>query len=516
MPETMVKVPCHSYCRDCFTRLVANALQNEQHWPPKCCLNEIPFSTIYDCIETDLRNTFQARAREWSTPIAERVYCHNPECSVWLSADYTDIARRIATCPDNHTTCTICRGAAHEGSDCPEDRDLNYTNELAEAEGWKRCGRCRALVEHGDACQHMTCRCGYEFCYVCTRVWRSCGCTMDELMAVKAEATRRRREREEREEREREEIQEALVQIENLEIQQALQAVERSLERERKEMLGRRLEIAARLGAEERRRVAVQEKFFSCREALAALHDRQREAIDGDSKEGMAALQRENVAEMARLQEAHDAELAEVRARARARLEDLQRELATEGEERMAIQRKAEEEYRASLATYYSYMKNEEEEIEKAMSAYREEMEARRGEWEKWREGEVEGARFVAGENLELRREGQLVKRERKEKELGRREAEEGKRGTAGTGWLGAVVEEREELARGWEARETEDSLSFEEYDPVEVAIVREMLENGDRFEVPSDEDKGSAEGINQQPQAPGSWPQAEAGPSRA
>src|SRR5690606_33883636 len=126
-------------------------------------------------------------------------------------------------------------GAAHDGSDCPEDRDLGRINELAEAEGWKRCARCRALVEHGDACQHMTCRCGHEFCYVCARAWRTCTCTMTQLVALKAEAAARRREREAREALEENELQEALRQIENLELAEALAAVERGLERERKE-----------------------------------------------------------------------------------------------------------------------------------------------------------------------------------------------------------------------------------------------------------------------------------------
>lgn len=511
LPETMVKAPCHSYCRDCFARLIANALQNEQQWPPKCCLNEIPFHTIYACIETDLRNTFQSRAREWSTPVGERVYCHEPECSVWLSADRIDAGRRTATCPRSHATCTICRGAAHAGSDCPEDRDVGRTNELAEAEGWKRCARCRALVEHGEACQHMTCRCGYEFCYVCTRVWRTCGCTMQQLTVVKAEAAARRREREEREAREETELQEALRKIEDLEVQEALEAIERSLERERTETLRRRREIADKVGEEEMRRAGVEVKYLECRQAMAALHDRQREAIDADVKEGMAAIKREKEAEMARMREEHDAELAGLRARGDARIEELQRELDAEFEERMAIERAVGEEYLAQLTTFWSGMKNDDAEINKAISAFRETMRARRREWEKWRDEEVEGARFVAGENLELRREGLAFRRGRREGEFRGREREEKRRGRAGEGWFGAVVEERQVLVREGEEREVGDALSFEAYDPVEVAIVREMLEKGEEIEVLRDEDAVGETGLGR---TPVSWPATEAGPS--
>lgn len=505
----MVKAPCHSYCRDCFGRLVANALQNEQQWPPKCCLNEIPFRTIYACIETDLRNTFQTRAREWSTPIGERVYCHDPSCSVWLDASATDTARRVATCPRRHATCTICRGAEHGGTDCPEDREVGRTNALAEAEGWKRCARCRALVEHGEACQHMTCRCGYEFCYVCARVWRTCGCTMEQLVAVKAEAARRRSEREAREAEEESELQEALRQIEGLELKDALAAVERSLEAERKETLRRRREIADRMGEEERRRAGVAEAFFSYRETLVALHDRLREDLEQNAKQGAVGLRRAREGEMASMLEAHNTELAGIRERVASRIEVLERELEKEFAERMANERALEGEYLARLTAYWSGMKNEEAEVAKAVAEFREVLGAQRGEWVRWRDGEVDAARQVTGENVEVRTEVLMLRRETKAAEYDEREREERKRGRAGLGWLGAVVEERERLVREREGLEADDVLSFEEYDPVEVAIVREMLDNGEEIEALEEVEEAESA-----PQAPGSWPAAEAGPS--
>lgn len=505
----MVKAPCHSYCRDCFGRLIANALQNEQQWPPKCCLNEIPFRTIYACIETDLRTTFQTRAREWSTPIGERVYCHDPSCNVWLDANATNTARRIATCPRRHETCTICRGAAHEGSDCPEDRDVGRTNALAEAEGWKRCARCRALVEHGEACQHMTCRCGYEFCYVCTRVWRTCGCTMQQLAAVKAEAARRRSEREAREAEDETALQEALRQIESLELKEALAAVERSLETERKETLRRRREIADRMEEEEKRRARVAETFFSYRETLATLHDRLREDLEKDAKQGVAGVRHARDAEMTSMLEAHNTELAGLRERSTSRIKDLERALEEEFAERRANERALEGEYLAQLTAYWSEMKNGESEVARAVSEFRKVLDAQREEWARWRDGEVDSARQVTAENVEVRAEALELRRVAKAAEFDESEKRERQRGRAGLRWLGAVVEEREKLVREREGLEADDVLSFEEYDPVEVAIVREMLDNGEEIEALDE-----AEGAQPAHQAPGSWPVAEAGPS--
>ena len=312
---------------------------------------------------------------------------------------------------------------------------------------------------------------------------------MEQLADVKRQAAARRQEREEQEARDEAELQGALRDIESLELQEALEAIERSLERERRETLRRRWEISNRLEEEERRRSEVVETFFSYREALAHLHDHQREALDIDAEKVFTALEREKVAALTQLHEAHEQELTELRARGDASVEKLERELTDEFDERMAVERAAEAEYLYHLNTFWSGMKNEEAEIERAISAFRKSMGAYRGEWERWRGEEVERRKFEASENLAVRREGLDIRQGRREKEFRDREREERRRGAAGKGWLTAVVEQRDVLVRVREQQEMENALSFEAYDPVEVAIVREMRENGEEIEVLQDED---------------------------
>ena len=57
--------------------------------------------------------------------------------------------------------------------DLKEDAQLR---EWAKKVGAKQCGKCRYWVVKNHGCDHMTCRCGYEFCYVCGGKYRNCDC----------------------------------------------------------------------------------------------------------------------------------------------------------------------------------------------------------------------------------------------------------------------------------------------------------------------------------------------------
>ncbi|RAL66785.1 hypothetical protein DID88_007568 [Monilinia fructigena] len=48
---------------------------------------------------------------------------------------------------------------------------------MAKSAGWRRCYKCRTLVELSQGCSHITCRCKAQFCYICGAVWDpSVGC----------------------------------------------------------------------------------------------------------------------------------------------------------------------------------------------------------------------------------------------------------------------------------------------------------------------------------------------------
>lgn len=50
----------------------------------------------------------------------------------------------------------------------PEDVALF---DVAKRSRWQRCSQCRQMIELGQGCRHMTCKCGHEFCYTCGKAW---------------------------------------------------------------------------------------------------------------------------------------------------------------------------------------------------------------------------------------------------------------------------------------------------------------------------------------------------------
>ena len=66
----------------------------------------------------------------------------------------------------------MCKRAAHPlGQDCPDDAELEAVLKMGERSGWRRCYKCRTLVELVQGCTHITCRCKAQFCYICGAVW---------------------------------------------------------------------------------------------------------------------------------------------------------------------------------------------------------------------------------------------------------------------------------------------------------------------------------------------------------
>ncbi|KAG8092868.1 hypothetical protein GUJ93_ZPchr0012g21119 [Zizania palustris] len=80
-------------------------------------------------------------------------------------------------CPECHRDiCINCGVPWHIMMDCDEYQSLPVEerdagdlslHHLAQHNRWRRCQRCRRMIELTQGCFHMNCWCGHEFCYSC-------------------------------------------------------------------------------------------------------------------------------------------------------------------------------------------------------------------------------------------------------------------------------------------------------------------------------------------------------------
>lgn len=143
--------------------------------PPKCCGKPIPGITIRSVLSRDEQYLFLKSVLIFSTPWEERIFCPNTICGEFIPKRHKIDPKHPfeVVCKICKTrACSICKQGAHAlGQDCPADLELEAVLRMGELQGWRRCYKCRTLVELAQGCSHITCRCKAQFCYLCSAVW---------------------------------------------------------------------------------------------------------------------------------------------------------------------------------------------------------------------------------------------------------------------------------------------------------------------------------------------------------
>ncbi|KAI0119093.1 hypothetical protein F4814DRAFT_226016 [Daldinia grandis] len=174
--QTLQRLPCgHSYCSRCLKIMINQATTDETKMPPRCCTQPIPSPILKFILSREEQHRFLKAVVQFSTPWESRVFCSNLTCGEFIpprlrvDPKYPSqaICRKCKT-----RVCVMCKRDAHPiGQDCPDDWELDAVLKMGEKSGWRRCYKCRSLVELTQGCTHMTCRCRAQFCYICGAVW---------------------------------------------------------------------------------------------------------------------------------------------------------------------------------------------------------------------------------------------------------------------------------------------------------------------------------------------------------
>jgi hypothetical protein len=304
----------------------------------------------------------------------------------------------------------------------------------------------------------MTCRCGAQFCYVCGLRWRTCGCTIEQLHAIKEAAEARRAQRLVDERAEAEELREMLAQIEEFERQEALRLEIERLEKERLEMERWQAEVEERLRMEQVRRQEIEIKYQQLREMLNGLNELQQIMADARQDESTKDLAVEAEVAKGQLKEKQQAERESLDSllstKLRAREDQYDKEYAA----RAAWERQLEEDYLAQLRSFWAdKVDGGEERVQASMLPLRQRMDVAHRTWQRWRDDQLQHYQSKLDEERTVKEELMYSLRRRMEAAFAGREAQLARRMVAEKRWIREVFLERERLLVGMELQETED-----------------------------------------------------------
>ncbi|XP_033511919.2 probable E3 ubiquitin-protein ligase ARI8 [Nicotiana tomentosiformis] len=114
--------------------------------------------------------------------------CKHPFCK-WCPAPGCKNAVKIfdilsenydVICDCSNVFCWNCLDENHRPIDCDTIAKWRIRNlEEAENTNWilaftKKCPKCKNAIEKNMGCMHMTCRCLYQFCWLCLEEWVTC------------------------------------------------------------------------------------------------------------------------------------------------------------------------------------------------------------------------------------------------------------------------------------------------------------------------------------------------------
>ncbi|PWA73506.1 IBR domain-containing protein [Artemisia annua] len=180
----------HEYCCDCMKQHVEAKLRDGMmaKCPHEGCESELKIDGCENILTPKLAEMMKQLLKEASIPVTEKFYCPYPKCSTLMSkAEVHQLTRSIyeigARICDKcgGTFCVSCRVPWHKNMDCAEYKRRNPNplvqesklKNLAAKNLWRQCIKCKHMIELATGCYHMTCRCGYEFCYTCGAEWKN-------------------------------------------------------------------------------------------------------------------------------------------------------------------------------------------------------------------------------------------------------------------------------------------------------------------------------------------------------
>ncbi|KAL0478681.1 E3 ubq [Acrasis kona] len=196
------------YCVSCLQTYLKTAIDSKKV-PIRCpdveCRHEIHPTNINALLKRNEINKFERAGLEnLVSPagvdmsgkvvddfpdIYKFLHCPTPNCTYIFAVDPTDeesVHLRCEVCKEHY--CLKCKVKYHKGKTCIQHKRDRLNSGLMEqvllmeylkTNNVKMCPQCKKFIERSSGCQHMTCLCGHEFCFLCGKT--DCECKEDAI-----------------------------------------------------------------------------------------------------------------------------------------------------------------------------------------------------------------------------------------------------------------------------------------------------------------------------------------------
>jgi len=178
----------HVMCCDCWKNHMAALLTEHGKnvfrrgtCPDSSCGTIIP-EALWSALASDhVRSMYRKYVIHSFVPLTGQItWCPNPSCNRALR--YKHLHNELQ-CVCGMRFCVNCQLEAHSPATCDE---LNMWRSDVEGltdaltmkvlmEKYKKCPKCGVFMERTAGCNHITCKCGHQWCFMCKADWSTHG-----------------------------------------------------------------------------------------------------------------------------------------------------------------------------------------------------------------------------------------------------------------------------------------------------------------------------------------------------
>jgi len=180
---TALKTCAHWMCDDCWKNYLENSIKRVKVilCPEWNCDTIVDVGTMLSLVNVRCLNIYEGNI-EKSLVNLSRSYVKCPQKSCENIVQVVGLNMGHVRCRCGHQFCINCKQEPHFPATCSAFRlyldevyrngdQLSDFNAVTMVKG-RNCVSCNNFIEKNGGCNHMTCRCGAEFCWVCTGYWK--------------------------------------------------------------------------------------------------------------------------------------------------------------------------------------------------------------------------------------------------------------------------------------------------------------------------------------------------------